>query len=82
MQGHTVDVTPFRRMFEALPHPMPPAPIDDFIKTTLDLRGYVTDAIGGVLFDSAGLDEGEDYSCGTMSISPSRAVTASALPPT
>lgn len=62
MQGHTVDVAPFRRMFEALPHPMPPAPIYDFIKTTMDLRVYVTDAIGRVLFDSAGLDEGEDYS--------------------
>lgn len=62
MQGRAVDVAPFRRMFDAIPRPMPPAPIYDFIKTTMDLRVYVTDAFGTVLFDSAGLDEGEDYS--------------------
>lgn len=62
MHDRTVDVTPFRRMFDAIPRPIPPAPIYDFIKTTMDLRVYVTDASGIVLFDSAGFDEGKDYS--------------------
>lgn len=62
MQGETVDVASFRRLFEANPRAMPPAPIYDFIKIAMDLRVYLTDNSGTVLFDSAGLDEGADYS--------------------
>lgn len=62
MHQRQVDVSSFRRMFGAMPRTMPPAPIYDFIKTAVDLRVYVTDAAGKVLFDSTGLDEGVDYS--------------------
>ena len=34
----------------------------DFVKDDIDFRIYITDALGIVVFDSSGVDEGKDYS--------------------
>jgi two-component system sensor histidine kinase CreC len=57
-----VDVTLFREMFAHISPEITPAPIYDFIKATMDLRVYITNATGKVVFDSTGRDEGMDYS--------------------
>ncbi|MDP3479736.1 MAG: two-component system sensor histidine kinase CreC [Desulfoprunum sp.] len=57
-----VDADLFREAFGSISREITPAPIYDFIKTTMDLRIYMTDAAGKVIFDSAGRDEGADYS--------------------
>ena len=61
-QNGLLDVTLFRQGLAKMSRQITPAPIYDFIKTTMDLRIYMTDAVGKVIFDSAGLDEGADYS--------------------
>ncbi len=57
-----VDVSLFRHAFDEMPQEIVPAPIYDFIKTTVDLRVYITDISGIVIFDSSGLDLGADFS--------------------
>lgn len=57
-----IDVAVFRQAVANMPGQITPAPIYDFVKTTMDLRVYVTDAAGKVIFDSAGRDEGADFS--------------------
>lgn len=57
-----VDTALFRQALAETPRRITPAPIYDFVKTTMDLRVYMTDAAGRVIFDSAGRDEGADYS--------------------
>jgi two-component system sensor histidine kinase CreC len=57
-----VDVSLFRRAFDEMPQEIVPAPIYDFVKTTVDLRVYITDASGRVIFDSTGSDLGADFS--------------------
>ena len=61
-QNGVLDATLFSQGLANMPRQIIPAPIYDFIKTTVDLRIYMTDEIGKVVFDSAGLDEGADYS--------------------
>jgi two-component system, OmpR family, sensor histidine kinase CreC len=63
-QAHdgTVDATLFRQGFENMSRQITPAPIYDFIKFTMDLRIYMTDMTGKVIFDSTGRDVGADYS--------------------
>jgi two-component system, OmpR family, sensor histidine kinase CreC len=58
----TIDAALFRRGFENMSRQITPAPIYDFIKTTMDLRIYMTDMAGKVIFDSTGRDVGADYS--------------------
>ena len=62
VRNGAVDVTLFREMFAHISPEITPAPIYDFIKTTMDLRVYITNATGKVVFDSTGRDEGMDYS--------------------
>ena len=57
-----VDAALFRQALANMPRQITPAPIYDFVKTTMDLRIYMTDAAGRVVFDSTGRDEGADYS--------------------
>jgi two-component system, OmpR family, sensor histidine kinase CreC len=58
----TIDAALFRRGYENLSRQITPAPIYGFIKNTMDLRVYITDMAGKVLFDSTGRNEGADYS--------------------
>lgn len=62
MQNDVLDATLFSQGLANVPPQIIPAPIYDFIKTTMDLRIYMTDGTGKVIFDSAGRDEGADYS--------------------
>lgn len=62
VRNGTVDAALFREAFGNISREITPSPIYDFIKTTMDLRVYMTDAAGKVVFDSAGRDEGADYS--------------------
>jgi len=57
-----VDVSLFRRTFDEMPREITPAPIYQFVKTTVDLRVYITDASGRVIFDSRGSNLGADFS--------------------
>jgi anti-sigma regulatory factor (Ser/Thr protein kinase) len=57
-----IDIAPFRRAFAGLYERRLDAQIYRLKKTEVDLRVYVTDRRGIVLFDSSGKDEGEDYS--------------------
>lgn len=60
----SIDVPSFRRVFENVDNQHPfSAKIFDFVKTDLDLRVYITDASGIVLFDSYDREnEGKDFS--------------------
>ena len=59
----TIDLAPLRRAFDAAATRPLDAQIYTFHKTAVDLRLYLTDAAGRVLYDSdAGRDEGRDYS--------------------
>jgi len=52
-----------RRLFDPAYHRNPNAQIYSLLKTDIDLRIYVTDAAGCVIYDSHhGADEGKDYS--------------------
>ncbi len=55
-------VAALRRAFEAAQRSKFEAQIFTLHKTAIDLRVYVTDRSGRVLFDSGGRDEGRDYS--------------------
>jgi two-component system, OmpR family, sensor histidine kinase CreC len=55
------EVASMREIFAAAQRQQFAAQIYTLKKTTLDLRVYVTDATGRVLFDSAGRAEGGDY---------------------
>jgi len=59
-----IDTAAFRRIFDRVDNQHPfSAKIFDFVKTDLDLRVYITDASGIVLFDSYDNEnEGKDYS--------------------
>ena len=61
VQNGVIDPAFFRTALGATPKKITPAAIYDFRKTSMDLRIYVTDATGRVIFDSAGRDEGADY---------------------
>jgi len=61
VKNGVIDTAAFREAFENIPPEIPPARIYDFVKTTMDLRVYITDASGRVIFDSSGRDEGKDY---------------------
>ncbi len=56
------DVTTLRQTFAAAQRRRFEARIFSLRKTAIDLRVYVTDRSGRVLFDSTGRDEGRDYS--------------------
>ena len=59
----TLDIAPLRRAFDAAATRPLDARIYTFHKTAVDLRLYLTDAAGRVLYDSdGGRDEGRDYS--------------------
>jgi two-component system, OmpR family, sensor histidine kinase CreC len=58
----TIDAVLFRQGYENMSRQITPAPIYDFIKTTMDLRIYMTDVTGKVIFDSMGRNEGADFS--------------------
>ncbi|WP_321283800.1 hypothetical protein [uncultured Vibrio sp.] len=58
VRGDVIDVVLFEKVFAGIPQEIVPAPIFDFLKTSMDLRVYITDASGRVLFDSAGRDGG------------------------
>ncbi len=63
LRGETVDPEPLRAAFAAVRTREFVAQVYSLRKTQLDLRVYVTDAAGRVLFDSDnGRDEGADYS--------------------
>lgn len=58
-----IDIAPLRRAFDAAVSRPLDAKIYSIRKTAVDLRVYVTDASGVVLYDSdGGRDEGRDYS--------------------
>ncbi len=59
----SLDVAPLRRAFDAAASRPLDAQIYTFHKTAVDLRVYLTDSAGRVLYDSEdGRDEGRDYS--------------------
>lgn len=61
-QNNRVDVPLFRRTFQGVNASLFEAQIYDLLKTHVDLRVYITDTYGWVLYDSdQGRDEGEDY---------------------
>jgi two-component system sensor histidine kinase CreC len=62
MSDETIDVARLRPLFRELYSRQFEAQIHGVRKSRVDLRVYVTDARGGVLFDSAGRDEGRDFS--------------------
>lgn len=62
VENGVVNTLLFREALKNISSDITPARIYDFIKTTMDLRIYMTDAAGRVVFDSAGRDEGKDYS--------------------
>jgi two-component system sensor histidine kinase CreC len=58
-----IPVERFRGAYARLPDRLLNARIYGYTKTRVDLRVYVTDSLGQVLFDSdGGRDEGKDYS--------------------
>lgn len=59
-----IDIPAFRRLFDRIDNQHPfTARIFDFVKTDLDLRVYITDSAGIVLFDShTSENEGKDFS--------------------
>jgi two-component system, OmpR family, sensor histidine kinase CreC len=62
-QSGTLDIQRLRQAVERLKQKSFSAQINRAVKRKVDLRVYVTDARGIVLFDSeSGLDEGRDYS--------------------
>lgn len=61
-ENGVIDTAMFREAFENISPEITPARIYGFVKTTVDLRVYITDISGKVIFDSAGRDEGKDYS--------------------
>lgn len=63
LNGEKVDRESLRRIFGRVGQAQISARIYDLVKTRVDLRVYVTDREGMVLFDSdGGRDEGKDYS--------------------
>ncbi len=62
MHDGIINVGAFRTVFDNLSHRITPSPIYGFVKKTTDIRVYITDKTGKVLFDSSGRDEGADYS--------------------
>ena len=63
LKGEKVDTEGLRRIFERVGQTQISAKIYDVVKTRVDLRVYVTDSDGIVIFDSnGGRDEGRDYS--------------------
>jgi len=58
----SVDVALFKKAFENIKHRELSAQIFDYEKTVVDLRVYLTDARGRVLFDSADRATGDDFS--------------------
>lgn len=63
MEGAELDTASFRRVFEQVSRRPLHARIYALQKESVDLRVYVTDAKGTVVFDSdGGRDEGRDYS--------------------
>ena len=56
------DSAAFAKAYEQIKLDTFEAPIYDFTKTKVDLRIYVTDAAGKVVFDSSGRDLGQDFS--------------------
>ncbi len=62
-EDDSIDVAPLRQAFDAAVARPLDAQIYTFHKTAVDLRLYLTDAAGRVLYDSEdGRDEGRDYS--------------------
>ena len=57
-----LEPTGLERAFAAMKHREFQANVFSLNKISVDLRVYVTDATGRVMFDSAGLDVGRDYS--------------------
>ena len=63
MQGAVLDPSNFRRVFDEVARRRLEAKIYALQKESVDLRVYITDSKGIVLFDSdSGEDEGKDYS--------------------
>ena len=63
LKKEKVDAESLRRIFRRVGQTQISAEIYDVVKTRVDLRVYVTDREGIVIFDSdAGRDEGKDYS--------------------
>ena len=62
VRSDVIDVSLFEGLFAALPEKITPAPIYDFIKSNMDLRLYITDSRGIVLFNSEGNNVGANYS--------------------
>jgi two-component system sensor histidine kinase CreC len=62
MSDETIDVARLRPLFREIYSRRIDARIYGVAKTRVDLRVYVTDAKGWVLFDSAGRDEGQNFS--------------------
>jgi two-component system, OmpR family, sensor histidine kinase CreC len=62
VENGIVNTALFRESLINISTEIAPAKIYDFVKTTMDLRIYLTDVTGKVIFDSAGRDEGKDYS--------------------
>jgi two-component system sensor histidine kinase CreC len=62
VENGVVNTVLFRKALENISPEITPVRIYDFVKTTMDLRIYLTDATGKVVFDSVGHDEGKDYS--------------------
>jgi two-component system sensor histidine kinase CreC len=61
--GDSIPVGALREAFKRVPGRPLSARVYELTKTRMDLRVYVTDASGKVIFDSdGGRDEGEDYS--------------------
>jgi two-component system, OmpR family, sensor histidine kinase CreC len=62
-QKDTIDVAAFRKAFLDVKQRQISAKIYEFLKTNVDLRVYITNRTGLVIFDSDnGRDEGKDYS--------------------
>lgn len=57
-----IDAVYFRKALTRISRDIQPSTIYGFTKTSMDLRIYMTDASGRVVFDSTGRDEGMDYS--------------------
>jgi two-component system, OmpR family, sensor histidine kinase CreC len=62
MSDETIDVARLRPLFRELYSRQFEAQVYGVKKTRVDMRVYVTDARGWVLFDSAGRDEGRNFS--------------------
>ncbi|HLP02058.1 MAG TPA: two-component system sensor histidine kinase CreC [Opitutaceae bacterium] len=62
LRDHAPDPEPLRTAFAAMRSRAFEAQVYSLRKTQLDLRVYVTDSTGRVVFDSDGTDEGADYS--------------------